>query len=124
MSKRIHPIDALVGQRLQTLRIERGLSQTSLASCVGLTFQQVQKYEKGANRISASKLFQFATALGVEVAVFFKDLNSSDADLDPGRTEPSIAKGFDQKVAKDFAQIPEGEAKRKLRSLISTLSRS
>jgi len=72
VSKRIHPIDALVGHRLQTLRIERGLSQTNLASCVGLTFQQVQKYEKGANRISASKLFQFATALGVSVVRVFE----------------------------------------------------
>jgi transcriptional regulator with XRE-family HTH domain len=55
------------------VRVSRGLSQSALASQLGLTFQQLQKYEKGTNRISASKLHDIAHILGVEVVSFFED---------------------------------------------------
>lgn len=58
-----HPIDVAVGARVRLRREELGLTQSHLASAIGLTFQQVQKYEKGTNRISASKLLQIATYL-------------------------------------------------------------
>lgn len=66
-----NPIDIEVGLRLRLLRRERGLSQTELARALGLTFQQVQKYEKGTNRISASKLWEAARFLSVPVSAFF-----------------------------------------------------
>lgn len=72
-------VDRHVGQRVRTRRKQLGLSQDRLAEALGLTFQQVQKYERGTNRISASKLFEAAAALQVEVPFFFDGL-SPEAD--------------------------------------------
>ena len=69
-----NPIDVHAGSRLRLRRTLLGLSQEKLADHVGLTFQQVQKYERGANRMGASRLFQFARLLDVEIAYFFEDL--------------------------------------------------
>jgi transcriptional regulator with XRE-family HTH domain len=65
------PQDIQVGQRIRALRLERGMSQTDLAKQLGLTFQQVQKYEKGSNRIGAGRLHRIAEILGVPVATLF-----------------------------------------------------
>lgn len=67
-------IDRKVGQRVRSRRLEIGMSQERLAELLGVTFQQVQKYEKGANRISASRLYFAAKILGVPVQFFFEDL--------------------------------------------------
>jgi transcriptional regulator with XRE-family HTH domain len=66
-----HPIDMAVGARIRMTRKARGVSQHALAESVGLTFQQIQKYESGANRVSASKLAEIATFLQVRVAELF-----------------------------------------------------
>jgi transcriptional regulator with XRE-family HTH domain len=65
------PRDAEIGQRVRTLRLQRGLSQTELGSLIDVTFQQVQKYEKGTNRISAGRLQRMAEVLSVPVSFFF-----------------------------------------------------
>lgn len=70
----IDSIDAFIGQRLRTRRTDLKMSQDKLGQEVGITFQQVQKYERGANRISASRLWMIAKALGVHVSYFFADL--------------------------------------------------
>lgn len=67
------PVDIHVGRRLRQRRALLGLSQDKLGRTVGLTFQQIQKYERGANRIGASRLLQFSRALTVPVAYFFED---------------------------------------------------
>jgi transcriptional regulator with XRE-family HTH domain len=67
-------IDQHVGRMIRLLRRERGLSQTALAGALNLTFQQVQKYERGFNRVSASKLYQTAAVMGVPVAALFEGL--------------------------------------------------
>ncbi len=72
-------IDVHVGQKLRELRTLKDISQEKLAEAVGLTFQQVQKYERGTNRISCSRLSQFADVLDVSVTAFFPDKYS-----DPG----------------------------------------
>jgi len=69
--KGAEPVDLFVGAKLRARRLELNMSQTALADAVGLTFQQVQKYEKGTNRIAPSRLQVFATVLGVPVAYFF-----------------------------------------------------
>mgnify|MGYP003644066868 CR=1 FL=1 len=66
------PIDIAVGDRIRQLRKARGITQTELATAIGLTFQQVQKYEKARNRISASKLAQIAKIFNVDVAELFE----------------------------------------------------
>lgn len=72
-NKKIHPIDKHVGERLRNKRLEAGLSQEELGKAVGLTFQQIQKYERAYNRVSASKLHDFAKYLGVSISYFFDD---------------------------------------------------
>ena len=85
----IRPIDRHVGQRIRARRKERGLSQNRLAEAIGVTFQQVQKYERGANRVVASRLFDLAAALNVPVDYFFDDA-PTDAldDSAPPQSEP------------------------------------
>lgn len=68
-----HPVDVYVGQRVRMRRVMCGLSQTALANRIGLTFQQLQKYESGMNRISASKLWLIAQELDAPVQWFFTD---------------------------------------------------
>jgi transcriptional regulator with XRE-family HTH domain len=69
-----HPVDVHVGARLRQRRALLGMSQTALGNAVGLTFQQVQKYERGSNRISSSRLFEFAKVLDVPVSHFFDEM--------------------------------------------------
>ena len=79
------PIDIHVGRQVRLYRTVAGLSQTQLAESIGLTFQQVQKYERGGNRISASKLAQIARVLGTPVTAFFEGLDTAAAQPhDPG----------------------------------------
>ena len=69
---KIHPIDARVGQRIREIRKSMEMTQSDLAKKIGVRFQQVQKYEAGANRVSASKLWMIAEVLGVRVEDFFE----------------------------------------------------
>jgi len=77
VTKSPNPIDVHVGTRVRMRRLMLHLSQTALADALGLTFQQVQKYEKGTNRISASRLQQIASFLQVPVPFFFEGVSLS-----------------------------------------------
>ena len=68
------PIDRYVGSRLRVRRLGLGMSQTKLGQAIGVTFQQVQKYENGANRVGASNLYKMAKALGIDVGFFYDGL--------------------------------------------------
>ena len=85
-------VDIHVGRRLRQLRTLRGLSQEKLGEAIGLTFQQVQKYERGVNRIGASRLFDISKVLGVEIADFFEEMPEKVARLSPRQLRQ--AKGF------------------------------
>ncbi|MDD9912643.1 MAG: helix-turn-helix transcriptional regulator [Alphaproteobacteria bacterium] len=73
MKKSPHPIDIHVGQRLKQQRLLQGISQESLAKQLGITFQQIQKYENSTNRISASKLYQLSQILKTPIQFFFEN---------------------------------------------------
>ena len=75
-----NPIDKHVGERIRYRRILLGLSQQRLAQDIGLTFQQIQKYEKGVNRISASRLLEIAMVLGVPINFFFAEMTDNAGD--------------------------------------------
>ncbi|EYD73945.1 Transcriptional regulator [Rubellimicrobium mesophilum DSM 19309] len=80
-------IDVLVGQRIRALRAAQGMSQAELGQKVGVRFQQIQKYESGANRVSASRLLALAQTLGVPVSHFFDGLGASgEGQAGPGAT--------------------------------------
>jgi transcriptional regulator with XRE-family HTH domain len=76
-----HPVDIEVGARIRQRRLLLGMNQETLATRLGLTFQQVQKYEMGANRVSASRLSDVADVLGVPVAYFFGGMVADEAAL-------------------------------------------
>ncbi len=77
------PVDVHVGARLRVRRTLLGMSQTTLGDAIGLTFQQMQKYERGANRISASRLFALTRVLDVPVEFFFDDMPTAAAASSP-----------------------------------------
>ena len=98
-------VDAHVGSRVRLRRMLIGMSQEKLGELLGLTFQQVQKYEKGANRIGASRLFDISSILGVPVQYFFDDLPN-------GRSERVNINGFGEAdrepFVMDFVSSAEG----------------
>ena len=78
-----NPIDTHVGNRIRLRRQLLGYSQEKLASLLGLTFQQVQKYEKGMNRVGASRLWDMGKVLGVPISFFFEDMDEETAGQSP-----------------------------------------
>jgi transcriptional regulator with XRE-family HTH domain len=95
----LHAMDVHVGSRIRLRRTLLGLSQETLGDRIGLTFQQVQKYERGANRVSASKLWEIARALKTNVAYFYEGLED-EAD--------ATSRGFMGVNAQEFLLTPEG----------------
>jgi transcriptional regulator with XRE-family HTH domain len=93
-----NPIDIHVGSRIRLRRNMLGLSQEKLGEAIGLTFQQVQKYERGANRVGASRLHELSRVLDVPVSFFFDD-------MDPVRA-PAIPDGFTEAPAEGFDSDP------------------
>jgi len=83
-----HPVDRFVGRRVSERRIALGYNQGDLGKALGLTFQQIQKYEKGVNRISASKLWLISQFFGVDISWFFEGL---PRDATEGAPESAIA---------------------------------
>jgi transcriptional regulator with XRE-family HTH domain len=83
MSKRTDPYDVEVGRRIRARRVAKQMSQMDLAGRLGLTFQQVQKYEKGTNRVAAGRLKRIARILEVPILYFFDDTDDSDNDGAP-----------------------------------------
>jgi len=97
-SDKPNPIDVQVGSRVRLRRNMLGLSQEKLGTAIGLTFQQVQKYERGANRIGASRLHELSRVLDVPVSFFFDD-------MDPVRA-PAIPGGFAEPPVEAFESDP------------------
>ncbi len=95
MAKKPNPVDVHVGGRMRLRRTLLGYSQDKLGKAVGLTFQQIQKYERGANRIGASRLYQFSKILDVPVAFFYDDMPAEVDDAQPGLAEDDSVP-FDQ----------------------------
>lgn len=104
-SRRPNPVDAHVGARVRLRRMLLGMSQEKLAEQLGLTFQQVQKYEKGVNRIGASRLFDLAHVLGVPIQFFYEDLVDGGA---ANASSPGFAERGPEAFVVDFLATREG----------------
>ena len=89
-ARRADSCDTEVGRRVRSRRLERRLSQTELADGIGITFQQVQKYEKGTNRIGAGRLQRIAKKLGVPILFFFDNMDGTTASRDPKKGKDSV----------------------------------
>ena len=85
-----HPVDRHVGRRVCEKRIALGYNQSDLGRALGLTFQQIQKYEQGTNRVSASKLWDIARFFKVDIAYFFEGLTTAAPGMAEGEAEPFV----------------------------------
>jgi len=126
------PIDCHVGARIKARRTGLGISQAEMGRALGVTFQQVQKYENGSNRVGSSNLFRIATLLGVGVGYFFEGLSADHAEAPDGNglTDRPQAT-FDQdplssreaiKLVHAYYQIPEADVRQQVYKLVKTLS--
>jgi transcriptional regulator with XRE-family HTH domain len=131
--RKSNPVDVHVGGRVRLRRMLMGMSQEKLGECLGLTFQQVQKYEKGANRIGASRLFELARILGVSVQYFFEELpdgedgvfNGVRHDAEPGEDDYLVEflnsrEGIELNRA--FLKIEDARARRAVLELVRSLA--
>ena len=126
--KRPDPVDVEVGHRIRIERLARGLSQTALANQLGVTFQQVQKYEKGVNRVGAGRLTKIAEVLGVSVGTFFtgKEILDSEelvSEVDGG-TSPlkllTVSGAF--RLLRAYADIEDSTLRRSIVDLVEQIS--
>ena len=124
--KRPDPVDVEVGHRIRIERLSRGLSQTALANQLGVTFQQVQKYEKGVNRVGAGRLTKIAEVLGVPVSSFFSGqeiLQGEDAK-ERGEASPlkllTVSGAF--RLLRAYADIEDGNLRRSIVDLVEQVA--
>ena len=131
MASKPDPVDVHVGNRVRLRRTLLGMSQQKLGEAIGLTFQQVQKYEKGANRIGSSRLFQLAQVLDVPVSYFFDDMPSGAfPGAKPGLAEASVAayrhdplvKRETLELVRAYYRITDPELRRRVFELTKTLA--
>ncbi|MCK6442319.1 helix-turn-helix domain-containing protein [Elstera cyanobacteriorum] len=125
-----NPIDIHVGSRVKLRRTLLGMSQDKLGEAIGLTFQQVQKYERGANRIGASRLFELSKVLDVPVSFFFDDMPAATSGGPvPGIAaasagEPDLAKREILELARAFDRIKDGKVRKSVLELTKSLGRA
>lgn len=119
---RSHPIDQGVGLRIAARRTALGWSQSVLAQALGVSFQQVQKYETGANRVSASRLHQAATAMGCSVADFFPEMSGEAKQAE--WLHPALASTEGRGLAAAFVLIPDVAARRALTRVAQAMARA
>lgn len=121
-------IDIHVGNRVRQRRTLLGLSQEKLAAALDLTFQQVQKYERGANRIGAGRLFQLARALDVPVTYFFEDMEDEGDGTAPAAASPAAASQADPMnqretllLVRAYYSIPDPAVRRRMLELMRSM---
>ncbi|EIE48909.1 Cro/Cl family transcriptional regulator [Salipiger aestuarii] len=110
-----HPVDVHVGKRIRHRRWLVGMTQQQLAEQVGIKFQQIQKYETGANRVSASRLWDIADALDVPVSFFFEGIETEqDTDDAPVAAMPADILGDKEALdlVRSYYAIPENQRRR------------
>lgn len=123
-------IDAYVGRRLKQRREELGLSQERLADFLGISFQQVQKYERGFNRVGASRLFQIGEALGVPTAFFFEGiepmgrgtLNEDKENTDPLSVAALLSAPGAMELIAEYAKVNSTAQRKKIVELVRLLA--
>ena len=128
MKKSTGQIDKEIGSRMRMRRMLIGMSQEKLGEMLGLTFQQVQKYEKGANRIRVGRMIDIANVLGVDISYFFEGMTGNKKA--PGFTEASqppfvsdfMATQEAHQLMRAFARIKNGKTRRAISQLAANLA--
>jgi transcriptional regulator with XRE-family HTH domain len=125
-----HPIDVHVGARVKLRRMILGMSQETLGKALGLTFQQIQKYDKGVNRIGASRIFELSQLLEVPIQYFYEDYGDTGAGRAQGLAEPDAGEAFMQLVnspegvelCRHFAEIRDPKVRKRVLDLVKTIA--
>jgi transcriptional regulator with XRE-family HTH domain len=122
-----HPVDVYVGGRVRFRRALVGMSQDKLGEALGLTFQQVQKYEKGVNRIGASRVFEIARILDVPIQFFFEGFDGQReaagfAESDDGQFMQLLHSPEAVQLCRYFADIKDPKVKKRVLDLVKTLA--
>lgn len=121
-SRKTKPVDIAVGNRIRLYRMKAKLSQTELGTRIGVTFQQIQKYEKGVNRVGAARLTEIAAVLGVPITAFFQGLGADsrkNSDHDP-MTELLVAPRA-YKLLQAFSRIPDASVQSAILHLVESI---
>jgi transcriptional regulator with XRE-family HTH domain len=114
------PLDIEVGQRVRTFRLQKGLSQQKLGDRLGLTFQQVQKYEKGTNRIGAGRLQRIADILGVSVSDFFTSRRQGGAA--PAEVFKLLGTAAALRLVRAYARIDDPRLQQAITRLVESIA--
>lgn len=129
-----HPVDVHVGSRVRMRRTLLGLSQTKLGEAIGLTFQQVQKYERGANRIGSSRLFELSQVLDVPVSFFFDEMlpevETSVKDGEAARHAVAKPNGKDPvskretlELVRNYYRVGDPRVRKRIFELVKSISK-
>ncbi|TPW28328.1 helix-turn-helix domain-containing protein [Pararhizobium mangrovi] len=129
--KKPNPIDIHVGSRIRLRRTMLGMSQEKLGDQLGITFQQIQKYEKGTNRVGASRLQNISGILDVPVAFFFENAPGDSGESRPGLAEASgstyvvdfLSSAEGLQLNRAFVNIKDAAVRRRIVELVKTLAR-
>lgn len=132
MTSNPDPVDVHVGSRVRLRRTLLGMSQEKLGEALGLTFQQIQKYERGANRIGSSRLFKLSKILDVPVSFFFDDMASETAAQAKGMAEAAaqpfevdqLSKRETLELVRAYYRITDPKVRKRLFELVKSVSQS
>ncbi len=126
-----HHVDVHVGKRLRLRRTILGLSQEAIGNAIGVTFQQVQKYERGVNRMGASRLFEFSKILSVPVSYFFEEMDKHAGHASPIAGVAEETQGFEHEkmssretleMMRSYYRIGDQVARKRIFELIKALA--
>jgi len=108
-----HPVDQHVGKRIRHRRWLVGMTQQQLADQVGIKFQQIQKYETGANRVSASRLWDIAKSLQVDISFFFEGIEGDEVQVELGVAPSDVLSDKEAlELLRSYYAIPENQRRR------------
>ena len=123
--KQANPIDIQVGNRVRIRRMLIGMSQERLGDLLGLTFQQVQKYEKGVNRIGAGRLFEVSRILNVPIDFFYEGVNTQPGAGEPEGAPPVmefVSSGEGLQLSLAFMKIKDAKVRKRMLDLVKSLA--
>jgi transcriptional regulator with XRE-family HTH domain len=114
-------VDKIVGRNVRIFRLAKGLSQTDLADKLGITFQQIQKYEKGTNRVGSGRLFEISQILGISLLALFEGSKTALANNDDASPFGLLADPLSLRLVQAFSEIAERRTRYSLVELVESM---
>lgn len=125
VTKRAEPLDKLVGQNIRIFRNAKRISQTELGDAAGVSFQQIQKYENGANRVGSSRLAKIAKALDTPISSFFDNsAKSADGPVSGPIVTDLLISPYAVRMLTAFAKLPGDTLRRSIVAITETIAKS